>query len=73
MDIVSNNKLPENKLKKMIKYTRYINNKLQKYKKRHKIEYKKIFCTELPIYILMGLFLISQIALIVFIRYKSKC
>ena len=71
MDIVSNNKLSdENKLKKMIKYTRYINDKWRVYKKWHKIGCMKIFFTELPVNILMILFLASQIFLI---WYKSKC
>ena len=72
MDIVSNNK-PENKLKKMIKYTRYINDKWGAYKKDHKKECKNFSYTELPINILMGLFFAFQITLIILIRYKFKC
>ena len=71
MDIVNNNELTaENKVKRMIKYTRCINDKWRALKNKHKKEWKKYGFAELPVHILMIIFFVSQIILLL---YKSKC
>ncbi len=70
MDIVSNYKLyDESVLKEMLKITKDLNSNWGEYKKNHKKECKKYRYAELPVYILISVFLASQIILI---WYKSK-